>query len=286
MFQGNILRHPSSVAYRIFPIIHYNATLGRSLSRFTTFATPLPSPTTSWEFDICSEEPAFPELLKPGTSSVIIGVDPDASGAIATLRWSNDDALLDLPPDQLVSVAQPEVFDMPTEIWKMKAREKKQPSPTTFLQLLQDIAAEEPKAAVRAAVEFTTPTHLSGKYAWYGSGYATGLITGLFIAENLEYQRISAASWKRSLGLSKTGKEGSLALARQLFPQAAEKYLKRKKDHGRAEALLIAAWALGVRAAPCVVEVPSSSTSEGEDETGSDSNEREFSFSGDLGPNL
>jgi hypothetical protein len=275
MLQANMLRHPSNVAYRIFPNIHHDATLGRCLSRFTTFATPpSPSPTASWEFNICSEEPVFPELLKPYTSSVIIGVDPDSNGAIATLRWSNDDALLDLSPDQLVSVAQPEVFDMPTEIWKMKTREKKQPSPEAFLRLLQNIAAEDPKAAVRAAVEFTTPTHLSGKYAWYGSGFATGLITGLFIAENLEYQRISAASWKRSLGLSKTGKEGSLALARQLFPQAADKYLKRKKDHGRAEALLIAAWALGVRAAPCVMEVPPSfSTSEEEeDETESDSN--------------
>lgn len=28
---------------------------------------------------------------------------------------------------------------------------------------------------------------------------------------------------------------------------------RRKKDHGRAEALLIAAWALGVRAAPCMI---------------------------------
>ncbi|KAG7673231.1 hypothetical protein Ndes2437B_g01358 [Nannochloris sp. 'desiccata'] len=273
VLQGNIIRHPSSVAYRIFPSINHDTNLGRCLSKFTTFATPpTPSPTSSWEFDICSEEPVFPELLKPYTSSVIIGVDPDSSGAIATLRWSNSDAVLDLPPDQLISVAQPVVFDMPTEIWKMTTREKKQPSPAAFLQLLQNIAAEDPKAAVRAAIEFTTPTHLSGKYAWYGSGFATGLITGLFIAESLEYQRISAPSWKRSLGLTRAGKEGSLALARQLFPQAAEKYLKRKKDHGRAEALLIAAWALGVRAAPCVVDVPSSSsTSEVEDTSAGDS---------------
>ncbi|KAK9853915.1 hypothetical protein WJX84_007150 [Apatococcus fuscideae] len=31
-----------------------------------------------------------------------------------------------------------------------------------------------------------------------------------------------------------------------MFPQAA-KLISRKKDHGRAEALLIAAWALGAR---------------------------------------
>jgi hypothetical protein len=284
VLQANMLRSPSIMAYRIFPNIQQSANIGRCLSRFTTFATPSPSPSPTppslIEFDISSEEPIFPELLKPTTSSVIIGVDPDSSGAIATLRWTNSGALLHLPPDQLISLAQPEVFDMPTEIWKMRAREKKQPSPAEFLQLLQDIAARDPSAAVRAAVEFTTPTHLSGKYAWYGSGFATGLITGLFISEKIEYHRISASSWKRSLGLRKSGKEGSLALARQLFPQAAEKYLKRKKDHGRAEALLIAAWALGVRAAPCAVPVDildsiSITSSEGEEEeeseNGSDS---------------
>jgi hypothetical protein len=223
-----------------------------------------------------SEEPIFPELLKPGTSSVVIGVDPDSSGAIATLRWTNSDALLDLPPDQLIAFAHPEVFDMPTEIWKMKAREKKQPSPASFLQLLQSIAAQDPSADLRAVLEFTTPTHLSGKYAWYGSGFATGLITGLFTSEKLTYERISAASWKRSLGLTKAGKEGSLALARQIFPQAADLYLMRKKDHGRAEALLIAAWALGVRAERRKIEehVSSSCPSDtDEDQTSEDQSE-------------
>jgi hypothetical protein len=273
VFCPNTLRQPSSIAYRIFPYMHIEPNLGRCFSRFTTFATPSsPSPTPSLEFELCSEEPVFPELLKPNKSSVIVGVDPDSSGAIATLRWTNSDTLLNLPPDQLISFAQAEVFDMPTEVWKMKAREKKQPSPAAFLQLIQKVAAEDPSAALRAAVEFTTPTHLSGKYAWYGSGFATGLITGLFISQNLQYERVSASMWKRSLGLTKAGKEGSLALARQLFPQAAEKYLKRKKDHGRAEALLIAAWALGVRAAPCAVLVPSTDSGE-ETEEDEDANE-------------
>jgi hypothetical protein len=230
------------------------------------------------EFDICSEDPIFPDLPKPDSSSVIIGIDPDSNGAIATLRWNNSDTLgiaNNTPPDHLLSIAQAEVFDMPTEIWKMKAREKKQPSPAAFLQLLQNIAAEDPRAAVRAVVEFTTPTHLSGKYAWYGSGFATGLITGLFISQGIQYERVSAATWKRSLGLTKAGKEGSMALARQLFPQAAEKYLKRKKDHGRAEALLIAAWALGVRAAPCAVNSEHMSSSFTSNSDNSDGEETE-----------
>lgn len=45
--------------------------------------------------------------------------------------------------------------------------------------------------------------------------------------------------WKKRLGLIKQPKEASLELARSLYPEAAH-YLKRKKDHNRAEALLIA----------------------------------------------
>jgi hypothetical protein len=51
------------------------------------------------------------------------------------------------------------------------------------------------------------------------------------------------------MGLRKQGKEGSIALACHLLPAAAPQ-LKRKKDHGRAEALLLAAYALGVRMQP------------------------------------
>lgn len=45
--------------------------------------------------------------------------------------------------------------------------------------------------------------------------------------------------WKRALGLLKQPKEASIELARSLYPDASPS-LKRKKDHNRAEALLIA----------------------------------------------
>ena len=47
---------------------------------------------------------------------------------------------------------------------------------------------------------------------------------------------ITAAVWKRAMGLSQD-KAASLDKARLLFPDAS---LDRKKDHNRAEALLIA----------------------------------------------
>lgn len=53
-------------------------------------------------------------------------------------------------------------------------------------------------------------------------GYSSGLLTGLLTSQGVPYQRVDAASWKRHLGLYRLGKEGSLALARQLFPQALD----------------------------------------------------------------
>jgi len=57
---------------------------------------------------------------------------------------------------------------------------------------------------------------------------------GLLLAKEIVLVRPQA--WKKALGVT-AEKETSLNLARSLFPEAS---LKRKKDHGRAEALLIA----------------------------------------------
>lgn len=52
------------------------------------------------------------------------------------------------------------------------------------------------------------------------------------------WQFVTPQMWKRDLGLS-SDKEESLKLARKMWPSAP---LERKKDNGRAEALLIAGW--------------------------------------------
>lgn len=57
---------------------------------------------------------------------------------------------------------------------------------------------------------------------------------GLLMAKKVIFVRPQA--WKKAMAVT-ADKETSLNLARQLFPAAS---LLRKKDHGRAEALLIA----------------------------------------------
>lgn len=48
-------------------------------------------------------------------------------------------------------------------------------------------------------------------------------------------------SWKRNMGLTGKGKEGSRELAMRLFPELREE-LRRKKDHDRSESLLLVEW--------------------------------------------
>jgi hypothetical protein len=57
---------------------------------------------------------------------------------------------------------------------------------------------------------------------------------------------VRPAQWKKEMGVAKqrgedadAGKEKALELARELFPAAP---LSRRKDHNRAEALLLAHW--------------------------------------------
>jgi Holliday junction resolvasome RuvABC endonuclease subunit len=50
---------------------------------------------------------------------------------------------------------------------------------------------------------------------------------------------VTPQAWKKHHGLIGSEKTASLELARSMFPEAS---LKRQKDHGRADALLMAVW--------------------------------------------
>ncbi len=69
-------------------------------------------------------------------------------------------------------------------------------------------------------------------------GVGFGVWLGVLSTLGLSYTRVRPAIWKRALGLGKD-KEASRLRVQQLFPGAD---LRRKKDHGRAEALLLAVY--------------------------------------------
>lgn len=77
-----------------------------------------------------------------------------------------------------------------------------------------------------------------GVSSMFKFGHANGLVVGVIGACAVPMALISPSKWKKHFNLS-ADKEEARALALRRFPSLADA-LKRKKDHGRAEAALIA----------------------------------------------
>ncbi len=77
-----------------------------------------------------------------------------------------------------------------------------------------------------------------GRTSIYSLGRSAGIVEGVCATIGLPYETAPPARWKKMMGLS-SAKEDARGLACRLFPLLASE-LARKKDHGRAEALLLA----------------------------------------------
>ena len=75
----------------------------------------------------------------------------------------------------------------------------------------------------------------------YGGGYFA--ILAVLATLKLPYKKVSPAKWKKDFRLKGGDKAASCRVASELFPDNASDF-KNAKDHGRAEALLIAKWGL------------------------------------------
>lgn len=138
--------------------------------------------------------------------TAILGIDPGATGAIAFLHDSQYGA---------------DVYDMP-------------PNPADLAELIGTFGNVE-----MAFLEKAQAMPKQGVSSMFNYGVGYGTVIGILAARSIPYTLITPAVWKRSLGLIGKPKDASRALARSWFPHAP---LSRVKDHGRAEALLIAEW--------------------------------------------
>lgn len=149
--------------------------------------------------------------------SLTIGVDPGAiSGAYAVL--AADGSLL-------------AVDDLPT-IADGKLRWVDAPA---LLSRLTEIKAGRPMHAV---VERQGARPGQGLSSTFTSATAFGSLLATLQVAGCSIELVTAAVWKAGARLTQD-KQVSLDRARLLFPGAA---LDRKRDHGRAEALLLAHW--------------------------------------------
>lgn len=83
-----------------------------------------------------------------------------------------------------------------------------------------------------------------------GMARAVGLVHGICVGLRLPCRLVQPVAWKRGMGLLGVDKDASRRLACELWPRQTELF-KRKSDHNRAEAALLARF--GLRLLPGIV---------------------------------
>lgn len=134
-----------------------------------------------------------------------LGIDPGVTGAIALIH-PDGQVVEDWPGDEVAAV-----------------------NLIRFLALQYDIR--------RAAIEDMGTGPFKGKLAFVKLSENKGIWRGILASHGIPFRLVWPQQWQKGIVPPKSGKEGSLAVARRLFPNMD---LHRRADHNRAEALLIA----------------------------------------------
>lgn len=150
---------------------------------------------------------------------IYIGIDPGLTGAIADID-SNGGVL---------------IHDTPTIQLKKGGKAKKDYLPLEMATILIDYAP----FACHVFIEKVGAMPGQGVTSMFNFGKGFGLWLGILAALRLPYTLITPQAWKKELMQGMPDKDAARVRAQQLFPQAIAE-LSRKKDIGRADALLIA----------------------------------------------
>lgn len=163
------------------------------------------------------------------TFRVDIGIDPGCKGAVAVLADGRYDGVEDLPHSK-TSKGTNEV------------------NGAALAMLLRDVRLRHPGATFLVSIERVgnmprfgkggTPIKM-GASTMFAFGLGAGIIRGVVQALGLPYDLPPPATWKAGVGLTGKPKDYSRTVAIQRFPEAAH-MLKRVKDDGRADALMLA----------------------------------------------
>ena len=147
-----------------------------------------------------------------------VGVDCGLQGAIALLM--NDFQLL-------------EVTDMPI---MAKSKNKNQVNPAV-LATIMDKYQRKYRSDITVYVEAVSAMPGQGVSSMFGFGVSFGIVQGVVAAVGLPMVLVTPVAWKRRAGLLGKPKDFSRTICQRLYPGAD---IARKKDIGRAEAILIA----------------------------------------------
>ena len=186
------------------------------------------------------------------TNRIIIGIDPGLDGAFASIAMDTHEATF---------------FDMPTLEVVTAGKKRRQVNAQAIVCWLRSHAQRATAISVVMEKQQAMPFRGGGKPCpkcgqMKSQGVVStgttmmnyGLLLGILAAIELPFDLVAPQTWKRAM-LKDMGsdKDASRLRAIQLCPSMAGE-LRRKKDHGRAEALLIATY--GIRHLGVLTEAP------------------------------
>jgi crossover junction endodeoxyribonuclease RuvC len=155
----------------------------------------------------------------------IIGIDPGLDGALAVIE----------PVEKMV-------YDTPTFTHKVARGTKRVYDLGRMVIWLQPWADQE-RGGVRipshAFVENIHSMPGQGVRSMFSMGYGVGAWHGILTALGIDYTLVTPQKWKAHFGLLGQDKDAGRRLAQELWPDRAVLF-ERKKDDGRADAMLIA----------------------------------------------
>jgi hypothetical protein len=165
-----------------------------------------------------------PSNVKPDATAAaecagVLGIDPSFGGALALYRGPGDWVVIDAPT--------------------MGTGKQRELDGATFAAWLRE------HRPVKAFIEHAAARLGQGVSSMFRYGGMSWGLKAALAAFAVPCVEVTAATWKRAAGIAPgSDKERSRQMALQRWPDQA-KYLGRKRDHGRAEAMLIAAYGAG-----------------------------------------
>ncbi len=157
-------------------------------------------------------------------SHVWIGIDPGLTGAFAIIRGR-----------------EIQFFDMPTITVQGGKTKRNEYDAAAIVSILEGAVARSWSRTVAIEKQQAMPDQ--GVVSMFRIGVGYGILLGILAGLRIPHELVAPASWKRALMPDAPKDKGASILAAcRLFPQVADQ-LKRKKDHARSDALLIAEYA-------------------------------------------
>ncbi len=157
------------------------------------------------------------------TLRLTLGVDPGQTGAIALLADGRSVGFIDMP----VSARKAGGQEVNAAELAARVRGVLQQHSGAYVMAVLEAVHTMPKQGIVSAGRFME---------------SFGIVKGVLAALGVGYILVPPQMWKKHLRLTGCDKDAARTLVIQRFPECAEN-MKRKKDVGRADALLMAHYA-------------------------------------------